>query len=103
MTKIFVLFITFLLFAFYGDSWRCHAQGLVIPQVQVAPVYQVPAYQVYQPAPMIYVPQVQMIPYQYDRTEVYRREYRTPLRDALFGRYRAYNFYSPVQPQGVSQ
>jgi hypothetical protein len=72
---------------------------LAIPQVQVAPVYQVPAHQVYAPAPMIYVPQVYYQPYQYNRTEVYRREYRTPLRDLLFGKYRQIDYYRPVQPQ----
>jgi hypothetical protein len=103
MKSVIVGFITFLMFAFYGSSWRCHGQGLVIPQAQVYPVApvspaQLRVYYAHPAPPVVYVPQIQVVPYQYDRTEVYRRFYRTPLRDALFGRYRAFDYYRPAAP-----
>ena len=87
--------IVFLLFGFYGSA-NCFGQVAVAVQPVVPYVY-VP--QVYYAPRVVYVPQVQAVPYQYQRTEVYRQDYRTPLRDLLFGRYRAYDFYSPVENQ----
>ena len=63
-----------------------------VPVVPVAPVAVVPV----QP-PTVYVPQVTYKPYQYQGTAVYRKNYHTPLRTLLFGRYRATHFYAPVQ------
>ena len=96
MTKL--LFITFLLFAFYGSSWRtCQGQTLQVP---AAPVYVQPAYAVpYYVPPVIYQPQIQWVPYQLDRTEVMQRDYRTPIRDLFFGRYRVQHYYRPQVQQ----
>lgn len=49
----------------------------------------------YVPAPQIYVPQVQLVPYQYQGTQVYERQYATPIRDLFFGRYRIQHQYAP--------
>ena len=90
------LFITFLLFAFYGNA-RCFGQSLAIPAV---PVYQVPAYSVAVPVAVpavVYRPQVQYVPYQLDRTVVTQKAYRTPLRNLFFGRYRVQHYYAPQQ------
>lgn len=88
-----LLFITFLAFAF-GYSARCYGQQVMQPSPVPYPV----AVPVYAP-PVVYVPQVIYQPYQYDRTEVIRREYRTPLRDWFLGRYRINHYYAPVPPQ----
>ena len=93
MNKL-IPFIFFLLFGFYGSA-NCFGQVPVVQQP--APYLYVP--QVYYAPSVVYVPQVQAVPYQYQRTEVYRQDYRTPLRNLLFGRYRAYDFYSPVENQ----
>lgn len=91
-------FVTFLLLAFYGST-KCYG---IDPEIYRVPRYYTPqvfAPQVYAPPPTIYVPQVQMVPYQLERTDVIRHEWRTPLRDLLFGRYRVQNIYTPQEPQ----
>lgn len=96
------LFVTFLLFAFYGTP-KVYGQELVYPLPSQQMIYQ-PSYQSLYPPTMpqrLYVPQVQMIPYDYQRTEVTRRLYRTPFRDLLFGRYKIYDYYAPAT--GVNQ
>ena len=50
-----------------------------------------------QPPQTLYVPQVQMLPYQYQRTDIARRHYVTPIRAWFFGRYRINHVYSPAQ------
>jgi len=86
------LFIVFLLFGFYGSA-------KVFGQDINATFYRVPARATIPiaaaPPQVLLVPQVQMVPFVYDRTEVIQRQYRTPLRDVLFGRYRINQFYSP--------
>lgn len=92
-----VLFITFLLLAFYGNArcWGVDPSVYQVPHYYAPQVYAAP---LYAPAPTIYVPQVQMVPYRLDRTEVVPQHYRTPLRDLLFGRYRINNYYVPQEP-----
>jgi hypothetical protein len=56
----------------------------------------------YYPAPpqRIYQPQIEYKPLDYQGSKIYRREYATPLRDMLFGRYRIYHQYgSPESSQ----
>lgn len=103
------LFITFLLFAFYGNNWRCHAQELQYPggQVQIA-AYPVGCIgcQPVQVMPMmpaapqiIYQPRTVYHPYQYQGSAIVERRYATPFRNALFGRWRGYHYYAPIQNQ----
>lgn len=84
-------FVTFLMLAFYGST-DCFGQPptYTVPRWYTPQVY---APSVYAPPPTIYVPQVQMVPYQLERTEVIPREYATPLRDLLFGRWRMQHVY----------
>jgi hypothetical protein len=82
-------FVVFLLFGFYGSADVFGVDPTRLPQqpVTVMPVPQV-----------ILVPRTTMVPYQLDRTEVIRREFRTPVRDWFLGRYRINNYYrSQVQ------
>ena len=103
--KYLLPFVIFLLFGFYGDSWSCHAQTFMPPSpVAAAPIYQsaVPVYQapcIGCVVPQIYLPQVQYVPYQYQGSQVVERQFATPIRNALFGRYRAYHYYAPQVQQ----
>lgn len=47
--------------------------------------------------PQLLVPQTTYQPYQYQGTVVQRRDYRTPVRDALFGSAVQQDIYAPVQ------
>ena len=93
MKYYWIPFVTFLLFAFYGND-RVFGQTLQVPAV---PIYVQPAYAIpYYAPPVIYQPQVQWVPYQYQGSQVYRRYYRTPVRNLLFGKYRAYDYLSLI-------
>ena len=50
-------------------------------------------------APVLYMPRVTWQPYQLQSSVYHPREYRTPLRNLLFGRGYMQNIYAPVQPQ----
>lgn len=102
------LFITFLLFAFYGSSWRAaQGQTLQVPAVQVYPVapvnpsfgYVYPAVPVTAPPPMIYRPQIYYQPYQYQGSVYRPKTYRTPIRNWLFGTGTVDHYYSPQKQQ----
>ena len=45
----------------------------------------------------VYRPAYQLVPYQYSGSTIVERRYPTPLRDAIFGRYRGYHFYKPMR------
>ena len=87
-----ILFVTFLLFAFYGTD-RVWGQEPIRMPVAVAPVICPNCVPVVPQA--LYQPQIQLVPYQYQRTEVMPRDYRTPLRDLFLGRYRINHYYTP--------
>ena len=97
-----LLFVTFLLFAFYGTD-RVFGQDLQKPSpvpYQAGCIGCVPVVPVMPMAPaVIYQPQVVYQPYQYMGSALYERRYATPFRNALFGRYRGYHYYSPMQVQ----
>ena len=86
-----LLFIVFLLFGFYGTP-RVYGQQLI-------PVSPVPYQTAWQVPQTILVPQTTMVPYQLEQSQVIRREYATPLRDLLLGRYRMQHIYRPQQVQ----
>ena len=90
------LFVTFLLFAFYGSA-RVYGQEFAGTGTPVV-VYQAPLVvqylQVY--PPVVYRPQVQMVPYQLQRVEA--TPWRTPLRSMLFGPMRMTPVYAPQVP-----
>lgn len=75
------------------------------PQVVVPPVVRVsPAPYVYRgyvatPPPVVYRRQVYYQPLQYQGSVVYRKNYATPLRNAIFGTWGMNNYYSPATPQ----
>ena len=50
--------------------------------------------------PVIYRPVVQWQPWVYRGSEIEKREFRTPLRSLLFGKYRVRHLYAPaIAPQ----
>ena len=49
------------------------------------------------PPPIMWQPRVQMQPMQYQGSQMYLRQYRTPIRNWWFGRYRVIHQYSPCQ------
>ena len=55
--------------------------------------------QLYAVSPMVYRPVIYYQPMQYAGTSIQRKEYKTPIRDLFFGRYRVQHYYSPVMPQ----
>ena len=55
------------------------------------------------PATVLYYPQVQYVPYHYQRSVYQPRVYRTPLRDMLFGAGTMQHYYAPMQPQPQGQ
>lgn len=59
----------------------------------------VPSYYYRLPPRIIYRPQVQIIPYQYEGSTYQPRVYRTPLRNFLFGRGVLNHYYSPQNQQ----
>lgn len=78
-------FVVFLLFGFYGTA---NVFGVDPTRVRVT--------RVIAPVPQtIFVPQIQVVPYEHVRTEVAPIVYPTPLRDLLFGRQRVTHVFSP--------
>ena len=45
----------------------------------------------------VYQPAYQLVPYQYAGSAITEQRYHTPIRNALFGRYRGYHFYTPLR------
>ncbi len=78
-------------------------QTAVAPAATPAPIYQAPIYQAPQPAqqqiqaPILIQPAVLFRPYTYTGSLMTRHQYGTPLRDALFGRYRFTPIYMPLR------
>lgn len=94
MKSVISLFIVFLLFAFYGTP---RVMG-VDPGVYQVPLYQAPQVyqrQFYAPPQTIFLPRIEMVPYNLQRSEVSPIQYPTPIRDLLFGRYRIKHYYVP--------
>jgi hypothetical protein len=59
-------------------------------------VVQVPQAPVTTPAaPVILVPTIRYLPYQYKGTTIRVRQFQTPLRDLMFGRYRIQHHFVP--------
>jgi hypothetical protein len=81
-------FVVFLLFGIYGSADVFGVDPARLPQQTVVMAPQV-----------ILVPRTTMVPYQLDRTEVIRREFMTPVRDWLLGRYRINSYYRPQVQQ----
>lgn len=97
-----LLFITFLVFGFSrtGILRGQEPQPLqpVTPQTTLVPVVY-PGVPVAYPPPILYRPRIVYQPYQLQGAQVYRRFYATPIRNALFGRYRSQAIYTPMVRQ----
>ena len=65
---------------------------------QVAPPSTI-RYPIVSPPPVIYQPQIQYRPYQYQGSVYQPREYRTPFRNWLFGTGHINHYYSPAANQ----
>ena len=79
-TEMKTWFIVLLLFGFCGTA---SVYGVDPTRSRVAPPQ------------VIMRPQVTMVPYEHLRTDIIRREFRTPLRDWLIGRERVRHIYAP--------